>query len=359
MKVAIIGGGLSGVVCALQLQRYGVMADIFERNKKVAEPYRHVGAALEIALRPIKDPLEYLNEKYNIFLKSSGLVNKVIHNGPSTSSTITGNLGYFLIRGNHPASLVNHLIKDFKGKVYLSKEVDYKDLKKVYDLVIVASGYPTEAKDLGIWNDIIKMSVKGAVIDGNFDSDTFIVWINKDYCKSGYAYLSPFNNKEASLVLAVNDIQLDEIEKYWKKFIESEKLNYKVKESFKRVHYAGFMYPHKVDNVYFVGNASGCLDPLLGFGAFSCVVTASEAAKSIVYGTDYELAIKSVIDSNLKMLEFRKVFNKLNNKDYDLLIRSLGLPGINSLFYKWSKINVVNMGYSASKLLNKLLSDKT
>lgn len=353
MKVAIIGGGLSGIVCAIQLQRYGIKPHVFEKNKKVAEPYRHVGAALEIALRPIKDPLEYLNEKYNIFLKPSGLVNKVIHNGPTTSSTITGNLGYFLTRGNHPNSLVNHLVKDFKGKIYLNKKVDYKDLKKTYDIVVVATGHPVEAKELGLWNEIIKMSVKGTIISGNFDTDTFTVWINKDYCKSGYAYLTPFNNREGCLVLAVNDIQPEEIEKYWEKFLETEKLNYKIKETFNRDHYAGFMYPHKVDNIYFIGNAAGCLDPLLGFGAFSCVLTASEAAKSIAYGIDYESAIKSVIDFNTKMLEFRKTFNKLNNKDYDLLIKSIGLPKVNSLFYKWNKINVVNIGSYISKLLNK------
>lgn len=353
MKAAIIGGGLSGIVCALQLQRYGIMPHVFEKNKQVAEPYRHVGAALEIALRPIKDPLQYLNEKYNIYLKPSGLVNKVIHNGPAASSTITGNLGYFLTRGNHHNSLVNHLVKDFEGKIFLNKKVDYKDLKNTYDVVVVATGHPAEAKELGFWNDIINMSIKGAVVDGNFDTDTFTVWINKDYCKSGYAYLTPFNNKEGCLVLAVNDIQPMEIEKYWKKFLETEKLNYKIKETFKRIHYSGFMYPHKFENLYFIGNAGGCLDPMFGFGAFSCVVTASEAAKSIAYGTDYESAIKNVIDFNSKMLEFRKAFNNLDNKEYNLLIKLLGLPGVNSLFYKWDKINVVKIGSYITKLLNK------
>ena len=56
------------------------------------------------------------------------------------------------------------------------------------------------------------------------------MWINKDYCKSGYAYLTPFNNREGCLVLAVNDIQPEEIEKYWEKFLETEKLNYKIKK---------------------------------------------------------------------------------------------------------------------------------
>lgn len=64
LKVAIIGGGLAGIICATQLERLGITPDIFERNRDLAESYRHVGAALQIALRPIKDPLQYLNDKY-------------------------------------------------------------------------------------------------------------------------------------------------------------------------------------------------------------------------------------------------------------------------------------------------------
>ncbi|MEA4849169.1 MAG: hypothetical protein VB106_18195, partial [Clostridiaceae bacterium] len=56
-----------------------------------------------------------------------------------------------------------------------------------------------------------------------------------------------------------------------------------------------------------------------------------------------------------KLLEFRKTFNRLDNRGYDLLIMSLGLPGVNSLVYRWSKINAVNMGYSVLKPVNTIL----
>lgn len=355
LKVAIIGGGLAGIVCATQLERYGIIPDLFEKNDKLAEPYRHAGLSLEIVLRPIKDPIRYLNQKYNIYLKPSGLVKKAVHISPSACSIIKGNLGYFINRGADYESADNILARKLKSKIHLKTEVDYKDLKNEYDYVVVASGYPTEAKEAGIWQEAIKMSVKGAVVAGSFDINTFIVWINKDYCRSGYAYMAPFNNREASLILAVNDINPSEIDKYWEKFIESEKLDYKIIESFKRVHYAGFVYPHIVENVYFIGNAGGCLDPLLGFGVFPSVVTASEAAKSIVYGTDYESGIGKTVELNMKLLEFRKIFSKLDNNGYDLLIKSLGLPGVNLLVYRWTKINAVNTGYSVLKPINAIL----
>lgn len=358
MRVAIIGGGFAGIVCATQLQRFGIDFDIFEKNNDLAEPYKHVGSALEIVLRPIKDPLQYLKHHYNIELKPLGLVKKVVHKSPSECTTISGNLGYFLYRGQGPESIDNQLAQNLKCKVFLNKKVDYKDLKADYDYVVVASGNPFEARELGIWQQNIKMSVKGAVVTGSFDTDTFIVWINKDYCKSGYAYLAPFSSTEASIALAVDEIEPEDMDKYWERFIKAENIDYKVTESFKRVHYSGFVYPHRLDNLYFIGNAGGCLDPLLGFGVFPSVVTASEAAKSIACGTDYESGIKNVVDINMKLLEFRKIFNKLDNKGYDLLIKSLGMPGVNPLVYNWSKINVLKVGSAALKPLNTLLKNK-
>lgn len=357
MKVAIIGGGLAGIVCALQLERLGIVPDLFERNGHLAEPYRHVGAALEIILRPIKDPLQYMNQNYGICFKPSGLVKKIIHKSPSACTTITGNLGYFLHRGAMPDSIDNQIAKGMKSKFFFNTEADFRELKKAYDYVVVASGFPFEAKQAGIWRDIIKMSIKGVVVSGDFRTDTFTVWINKDFCRSGYAYLAPFSDKEATLALAVDEIGLDELDRYWERFIRTENIGYKMKECFKRTHYSGFVYPHKIDNVYFIGNAGGVLDPLLGFGVFPSVVTASEAAKSVAEGVDYESRIKNVVKLNKRLLEFRKAFDMLDNKGYDLLVRLLGLPGVNPLIYR-SKINAVTMGYSALKPFNALMQKR-
>ncbi len=357
MKVAIIGGGLAGIVCAAQLERLGVIPDIFEKNSDLAEPFRHVGATLQIILRPIKDPLEYLSQNYGIDFQHSGFVKKVIHKGPSTSRTITGDLGYFLHRGSIADSIDKQIARTLKSRKYFNKEVDYKKLRNKYDYVVVASGQPFEARQLGIWQDILSMSVKGGVISGDFETDSFTVWINRNFCKSGYAYLAPFSKKEATLALAVNDIKLEEIEDYWDCFIKSENIRYKMTGYFKKVHYAGFVHPHRVDNIFFIGNAAGVLDPLLGFGIFPTVITASEAAKSIVANTDYESGIKSVVKLNTKLLEFRKTLNMFDNKDYDRLLGLLGLPGVNSLVYR-TGFNAVTMGYSALKPLNALLGPK-
>lgn len=354
MRVAIVGGGLAGIVCAMQLEREGIIADIFERNKALAEPYRHVGAMLQIVLRPVKDPLSYLAQTHGIEFKPLARVKRIIHSSPSVTTAITGNLGYFLSRGAIDDSIENQLAANLKSRVHLNTEIDYKKLRNRYDYIVVATGYPWEARALGIWKDIIKMSVKGAVISGDFDTEALGVWLNKDYCKAGYAYLAPFSRKEATLVLAVNDIRAEELDEYWDCFLHTEGIKNKVLEYFVRDHYAGFVYPHRIGNVFFIGNAGGVLDPLLGFGVFNSVISASEAAKSMIYNTDYEAGIKSALKTNKKLFEFRKTLNRLDNNGYDFFFRLIGLPGVNPVVYN-TNLNVLNLAYSVLKPVNALL----
>lgn len=154
--------------------------------------------------------------------------------------------------------------------------------------------------------------------------------------------------------MAVDGIELEEVDKYWELFCKTEKLDFKITESYKRNHFAGHVTSHRVGNVLFVGNAGGFMDPLLGFGIYPSIVSGYEAARAIAFGTDYEAGIKDILKLNDKLLEFRKMFSRLNNGAYDLLLRSLSLPGINELVYN-TKLNVLDMGYKTIKPLNKLL----
>lgn len=78
---------------------------------------------------------------------------------------------------------------------------DYKELAAYYDKVIVATGTPYIAKELGLWTDVFRGWVRGAVISGSFDPHTWMIWFNKKYANNGYAYLGPFNSNTAILVI--------------------------------------------------------------------------------------------------------------------------------------------------------------
>lgn len=357
MKVAIIGAGPSGLACAIQLERAGITPDIFEINNRIGEKHSHIATILQIINRPIKEPLKYMNDIYDLNLRPYAINRKIAHNGPNSSSVITGNLGYFIYRGQENYSLENQLASMVKTKINFNTYIDYKKIKSQYDYVIIATGKKDEAKELGIWQDIISTYVKGAIVLGEFETDTLMVWLNKYYCNRGYAYLTPFNEKRASLILITTEAEESEIDKYWDLFISTANIKYEAVEYFTRAHYGGYVYPHKVDNIYFVGNAAGAIDPFLGFGQISSIITGSEAGKSIVQGLDYEKQIKTVIDTNLKLGEFRKSFNSLNNDGLDMLIKSIGLPGVNTLVYD-TNINVLSLGTMAIKAHDFIFGDK-
>ena len=76
------------------------------------------------------------------------------------------------------------------------------------------------------------------------------------------------------------------------------------------------------------------------------------AARSIAENKDYEKLIKWIVSKNTQLYEFRKTYEKLDNKDYDLMIASLKMPGLRSILYD-TPLNVVKHGSFALRPFNK------
>jgi flavin-dependent dehydrogenase len=240
-----------------------------------------------------------------------------------------------------------------KTNIIFNEYADYKKLSKDYDYVIIGNGDPSVAKELGCWTDWVNAYVKGAVVLGDFDPNTFIVWVNKDYCKNGYAYLSPFDKKRASVVLVVTDVNEKEVDHYWELFLQTENIQYRILENYKLKHTSGIAKPHRVNNMLLVGNAGGAMDPFLGFGVLGSLLTGVMSARSIVTNKDYEKLISKIVKKNLQFYEFRKAFNDMNNSYFDILISSIDTPVIKQLIYDTS-LNVVNLGAHLLKIKNRL-----
>ena len=358
MKVAIIGAGLAGLCCAHELERHGITPVIYERNGFIGEPYPHVTVVVNVSHRPIKDSLEYYRSM-NIDVAPLYKINKLVHNSPNRTMVVTGNnLGYsFLYTKDKESFKYQVYSKLKKTEVLLNKPGDYRELMKVYDHVVIATGTYNYPQELGIWQPWLKAFARGALVLGDFDPSSVVMWINKDYCKNGYAYMSFYSDKKASIVLVVPDVNENEIDRYWELFLYTEELKYTIVEEFKVDHNSGYAYPRIVDNLIFVGNAGGGVDPFLGFGHLNAVTMGVAAARTIAEGKDYEKQIKSLMDKNLQMRELRKAFNKLNNNHYDKLLAFMGAPGIKNIIYH-SPLNVAQVGSIMSNLLFKKGSTK-
>ncbi len=355
MKIAIIGAGVSGLSCAHELEYYGVNPLVYEDTDFIGDREPHVTANLDIADRPIKDLLVYFNEMCHMDIKPVNVVKKLTHYFPNNKRTLkSDNFGYFFRRGKEYNSLIGQIYSKLKKtRIIFGQKPDVKTLSEENDFVVVANGRPDITKKLKCWNELVSGWIKGAIVKYDFDPTELIVWVNRKYCKSGYAYLCPYDSKKASLLLFVPYISKIDIDHYWKQFIEIEKLEYNILEEFYVEHFSGYVYPHKFKNIYFVGSAGGAISPLLGFGQTNSISMGVFSAQSIVEGMDYESLISNVIKKELSMYELRKSFNRLSNRGYDNLLKVMALPGLKHLFYN-TNINIAKYGAGALKLGNKI-----
>lgn len=103
--------------------------------------------------------------------------------------------------------------------------------------------------ELGCWQERFRSCVRGAAILGSFDPNTLMMWINKEYCKNGYAFLAPHDRNRAFIMLVVSDHNENEVDYYWEEFLYTENIKYTIVEEFKLKQTAGYAYPNKVDNI--------------------------------------------------------------------------------------------------------------
>jgi len=351
MKVAVIGAGLSGLACALTLERYGITPAVFEARAKSGELFPHVGGFLQLMNRPVHDQVLLLRRRFHLPVVPLAPLKRIDMHTPNVSKSVTGRLGYFIQRGQDENSLESIFAAHLRTPVFYNHHADWRTLARHYDYVVVADGQPTVPRILGCWQDLLQTRVRGAIVLGDFDPHTLIMWLNTRYARNTYAYLTPANNKRASLVLIVNDATRDEAEHNWKLFWEVEKFSYTILQEFSIEHTSGSVYPHQVGNILLTGNAGGFIEPFLGFGQLAALRSGVYAGRAIAEGRSYPRLVRDLHQEVLRNMAFRRILSTLTNEDYDRLVAAVTLPGIKQLIYNTNLDILPATGQALSWLL--------
>ncbi len=331
MKVAIMGAGMSGLSCAITLEKHGITPTIFEKRGSVGDRFINAEAMFSILSRPVKDCLPYIAENYHINLKPIDKVDKFFIHSKNEIGTIDGHIGYTNIRGRHENSFERQLEKQVKDSINFNSTYEYEELCKDFEYVVLATGDGAYASHLGNYNCDLTCTIKGVTVEGEFVKSNPHVWFNYELLPKGYAWLIPFSEKEANLVMAYPDyhdnIKLD-INEIWDKFYSLAcrdlEQSFRITDNFEVTRYMmGICNKPKIDNTYFVGNCFGSISPGLGFGQFAAILTGIYSAYDICKVGNYEELTKPLFENYNHSLVFRRFMESLTDDEIDSGVKNL------------------------------------
>lgn len=357
-----MGAGLSGLTAALVLERNGIKPYIFEKRSEVGDRFVNCEIMLSILSSPVDDEIKYLAEKHSIFLKPQNNISKLIINSENEKAVITGRLGFINLRGRTHNSLEKQLAEQVKSKIIFNSEFSYQKLSQEFSHLLLATGDGAYAEKLNNYKKNLTVTLKGAMIKGNFSPDTVYAWLNNKLAPGGYCYLIPVDKSKANIVIAFPDhCYQGNIDILWNNFTTELKKELKkpleIISSFQiRKYIIGISPKPHLGNTYFVGNNYGSIMPFLGFGQFSAILTGIYATYDILGKKNYQKQLKPLKKSYSTSYTLRKFLEMLDNKKYDFLVKKTD-SNLGNKFFN-SRFNLLQLGSILLKPYTKLFYSK-
>lgn len=351
--VLVVGAGPAGSVAALYSAKHGLNTVLIERNNKIGA---HTNTRIDSS--PDFGLTEIIKE---IGLKTENLVyNSKWHSPSGSSFTLHSKIGeYYFKRGSTPDSFeystVYNSMKygcEFISDAYLkSVNKDNKDKRCIKEVLVSQGPHEIMIKPKLIIDAtrvnspfhcflcIPKRDYKKGVIFGMngkdfVSSDTSEIYFDADLIKGGYFYMVTAKNgfSSAAIVLDSNKMRKP-IENYFHEYLRTKT---KVAERIKAID--GFFYgehnlirlrEHLYQNVLLTGDAAGLIDPLMGYGMLPAIASGYYAGIYCVEAINdgeyealknYECVLKKRFNKRMSYA-FRRIFESLDNKDLDMLIK--------------------------------------
>ncbi len=331
IKIAIMGAGLSGLSCAITLEKNGISPTIFEKRSQVGDRFINGEVLLSIFNKPVNDCLAYLSEKYGIYLQPVGNVNKAVIHSKNKKAEVTGHLGFSNIRGRHRHSFESQLARQVESNIIYNSDYTYEQLLEEYTHIVMAVGDGAYTARLQNYQEDLTATLRGAVVTGEFDLNTVSTWLDNDLAPHGYGWLIPISQNEANIVIGFPDYPENkkiDSDIYWERFYErackdtGQDLNIVDRFDITRYIFGICRYP-RIGNTFFIGNCFGVMMPLFGFGQFPSILTGIYAAHDLCGKGNYEDLTGKIRRSYFNSLTLRRVLERMDNKKLDIAVSSL------------------------------------
>ena len=363
MKIAIMGAGLSGLACAITLEKYGVVPTIFEKRSRVGDRFVNGEALLPIFNRPINDDYAYLSETHGIFLQPLSNISKMNFYSENCQGVIRGHLGFINSRGREDESFESQLFRQVKSTINFNSKHTYEELLQDFTHVILATGDAAYAVKIQNFRVNLTASLKGATVEGNFDRHHASIWLDNTLAPKGYGFLLPYSEREAALTIAYPDYpenQLLNVESLWDRFYtrvcKDLDQNLKITDQFEVNRYImGLCEYPRLGNTFFAGNCFGTMMPAFGFGQFTSILTGIYVAHDLCGKGKYEELVKPLKKSYQNSLVIRAAMEQLDNHKLDIMVTLLNNRISNQIFTN-QKINPLKI---ASYILRPFIKTKS
>ncbi len=358
MNVSIMGAGLAGLACAIELEKHGVQPTIYEARSGVGDRFINAEIFASIFSRRVTDEVRYLGEEHGIYLHpTSNVTNLVIHSRNRRAS-LTGPVGFTTIRGRHRDSLERQLAEQVRAEIQFESKKTVQDLVREHTHVVVATGDVTDVQPMQRLEPDLTVTLTGRTVQGDFAPTEVMAWFDGRFAPDGgYGFLIPLSSAEASVTLAFPEYRKrteQEVESLWNAFLtrvcEDTRQQLRPVDSFHVHGYAMGLprYP-RIGNMLFVGNCFGAMMPAAGFGQFSSILTGIYAARDICGFGKYEELTAGIRRSYGHSLALRRLIEVLDDDGIDKVIQRLDGYWGEKLIH--TEANVLKWASYASRLV--------
>lgn len=331
MNIAIMGAGLSGLACAITLERNGITPTIYEKRSKVGDRFVNGESLLSIFTGHDHDCIASLSNKYGIYLKPTSDIQTLKLFSKNEVAAIEGHLGFTNVRGRDEDSFESQLKQQIKSDIYFNSIQTYDQLLRKHTHIVIATGDGAYAKEMRNFNVDFTVSIKGATVEGVFDKQTVMAWIDYDLAPYGYCFLIPFSKKEANISLAIPDIPQNaglNTDELWNSFYSQVRSQLQQKlpvtDQFQITGYPiGICDAGRIGNTFYAGNCFGSMMPFMGFGQYAAIVSGVYAAYDICGLGNYDELMEPLRKSYSDSLVLRKALEQLSNDGLDRVIKAL------------------------------------